>query len=272
MDSADDVVIEAAGGGTRDLVYTRDGSYQFTPGQHIEVLSPDQNGGLAPLTLVGNEFDNEIYGNAGANTLIGGGGSDQLIGLGGNDIYYVDSADDVVIEAVGGGTRDLVYAPGSYVLQAGSEIEVLSPDSNGGTAALTMIGNEFANEIYGNDGVNTLDGKEGADSLIGLGGADGYGFTTALGNGNIDTIHGFAPGDQILLSSAIFTGLSAGALSASAFATGSAAADADDRIIFDPSGSSLAFDPDGSGAAPATVFALFAGAAPPLAASDIVVI
>ena len=266
----DDLVFEAAGGGARDLVYAP-GSYTLFAGQEIEVLSPDWNGGTAPLDMTGNEFANEIYGNNGVNTLRGGGGADQLIGLGGNDIYYVDN-DDVVFESVGAGARDLVYAPGSYTLQPGQEIEVLSPDWNGGTAALDLTGNEFANEIYGNDGANVIDGRGGADKLIGLNGADSYAFTTALGGGNIDTIFGFAAGDRILLAAGVFAGLTPGALSAAAFQTSPTALEADDRILYDQTAGTLAFDPDGTGSAAATVFVAFSGAGPNLAAADFAVI
>ena len=268
-----DLVIERAGEGSRDLVYTR-GDFTLFAGQEVEILSADWNAGTAHLTLVGNELDNEIVGNNGINEIFGGDGTDRLVGLGGDDIYHVDGPEDWVFEGAGQGARDLVYAPGSYTLLSGQEIEVLSPDWNGGTAPMNMIGNEFANEIYGNDGANTIDGGAGADALIGLGGADVYSFATAPdGTTNIDTIYGYVSGqDSIALDHDVFAGLTVGALAASAFVTGTAAADADDRIIFDPTAATLAFDPDGNGAAPAMVFAVFAGGAPPVTAADIAVV
>ena len=62
--------------------------------------------------------------------------------------------------------------------------------------------------------------------------------------------------DRIYLDDAVFAGLSAGALAAGAFRSGAAAADADDRIIYDPNTGALYFDADGSGAGLAVQFAV----------------
>ena len=78
-----------------------------------------------------------------------------------------------------------------------------------------------------------LNGGGGADYLLGLGGADIFAFTTALGGGNVDTIADLVSGtDKIQLDDAVFAGLRPGALAASAFVVGTAAQDADDRIVY----------------------------------------
>ena len=59
----------------------------------------------------------------------------------------------------------------------------------------------------------------------------------------------------IRLENAVFTGLAAGLLSAAAFFKGSAAHDADDRIIYNSATGGLLFDKDGTGAAAAVRFA-----------------
>ena len=186
-----------------------------------------------------------------ANILDGGGGADTLIGLGGNDFYYVDNAGDQVVEGAGGG-NDRVFASVSYTLDAGPEVEMLSTTDNAGTAAINLTGNELANTIYGNAGANVLDGKGGNDILTGLGGADTFAFTTALGAGNVDTIVDFAHGtDKIALDDAIFTAIGGlGALNANAFVTGTAAADADDRIIYNSATGSSSTMPTAMAPAP----------------------
>ena len=62
--------------------------------------------------------------------------------------------------------------------------------------------------------------------------------------------------DTILLKQSIFTAAGApGALTSDAFFIGSAAHDADDRIIYNSSNGALNYDPDGTGGAAATRFA-----------------
>jgi Ca2+-binding RTX toxin-like protein len=203
--------------------------------------------------------------------LHGGGGADALAGFAVNDYYFVVNAGDQVIEAASGGA-DRVFAGVSYSLTAGQSVEILSTDWHAGTAAIDLGGNELANSIIGNAGANILDGKGGLDTLSGFGGADGFAFTTALGAGNVDRILDFQAGiDKIQLENAIFTGLAAGALPAGAFVTGTAAADASDRIIYNNATGALLFDVDGVGGAAAVQFATLQSL-PAISAADFVVI
>jgi len=263
-----DVVLEYAGQGY-DIVYART-SYLLPVGVSIEELRTVDDLAITAINLSGNALDNFIVGNAGINVLRGGGGSDTLQGLGGDDRYFVD-ANDLVIEATGGG-RDIVYASESYTLAAGAFVEVLGTVNNFATTAIALTGNELANYVTGNAGDNVIDGGAGADSLEGRGGADTFAFTTALGGGNIDMILDFASGvDRIALDDAIFTGLGLGALSAGAFVIGTQAGDADDRIIYNASSGALYFDADGNGSGVAVQFASLQYAMP-IASSDFIVI
>ena len=77
--------------------------------------------------------------------------------------------------------------------------------------------------------------------------------------------------DRLYLDDAVFAELSPGALAPGAFHTGAAAADADDRIVYDADTGALYYDADGSGAGLAVQFAtLHEGLA--LSASDFQVI
>ena len=257
VDQAGDVAIEAAGEGNDTVWASSD--YALAAGSHVETLRARDPGGTAPYSLSGNEFANTVHGNAGANVLDGRGGADTMMGFGGDDTYHVDNAGDVANEAGGGGT-DRVLTSVSYALMAGSQIEQLAAADAAGTSALTLTGNEFHNTITGNAGANVIDGKGGIDTLVGLGGADSFAFTTALdGINNVDTVSGFEVGvDRILLGGAAgeaFAALATGNLGPGAFRIGSAAADADDRIIYDGATGALLYDADGSGSGAAVRFA-----------------
>ena len=267
--TGNETIVEAAGQG-RDVAYTV-ASHVLAEGIHLEVLSTTSIVGTAAINLTGNAFVQEIDGNNGANILNGGGGADTLVGFGGDDTYYVINGGEFVVEAAGGG-RDVVYATTSFALTAGTQVEILSTASFGSTTAINLTGNELGQELYGNAGANVLNGGAGADYLAGLGGADFFDFTTALGGGNVDTVGDLVSGtDKIRLDNAVFAGLSDGALPASAFVIGSAAGDADDRIVYNQTTGQLFYDADGNGGAAAVLFAtLNPGQA--LSASDFQVI
>ena len=160
----------------------------------------------------------------------------------------------------------------SYTLAATAEVETLEAITFGDTSAINLTGSSTANAITGNNGANTLDGRGGNDVMTGLGGADTFQFTTALGAGNIDRIVDFLSGtDHIALDDAVFTALTPGALPAGAFRIGTAAGDADDRIIYDSATGALYYDADGNGAGAQVQFASL-DHHPVLAASDFVVI
>jgi Ca2+-binding RTX toxin-like protein len=160
----------------------------------------------------------------------------------------------------------------TYSLAAGASIELLTTGWIANTTAVDLTGNELANQIWGNDGANVLNGGAGSDALIGFGGADTYAFTSALGGGNVDGVIGFVSGqDHVALDDAVFAGLGLGALAAGAFATGTAAAEADDRIVYNAATGALLFDADGTGATAAIQFAVLEPGTP-LAANDFVVI
>ncbi|BCH20393.1 cadherin domain-containing protein [Mesorhizobium sp. L-8-3] len=242
VDNAGDVVVEAAGQGT-DRVFS---SVNHSLAANVENLTLTGSA----LVGVGNGLGNVITGNALANTLNGGAGADRLVGGAGNDTYHVDNARDVVVEVAGQGT-DRVISSVSHTLAAHVENLTLSGSAVSGT------GNTLNNVIVGTTGNNVLAGGWGNDTLTGGAGSDTFLFNTSLNRtSNVDRITDFnVAADTIRLDNAAFKGLAAGWLAAGAFHTGAAAADAQDRIIYNKATGAISFDADGSGSGAAIHFA-----------------
>lgn len=161
-----------------------------------------------------------------------------------------------------------------FVLADDASIEYLNTTSLLATHAIDLTGNNLSQLVRGNAGMNTLDGGDGSDLLYGMGGQDSFRFSTTLSAGNIDRIGDFnVADDRIELDHTIFTGLSIGALSVSAFKdTAVAEKDASDRIIYNSDTGALLYDADGSGTAFGNVrFATLIGD-PTLTAADFFVV
>ena len=258
-------------------------------------------GNAAANTLAGGDGDDELFGFGGADSLLGGNGNDAFFGGAGAadtlqgglgvDTYFVDDAADIIVELAGEG-RDVAAAAFDYALGAGVSVELMTTGWIGGTATIALTGNEIGNEIWGNDGANALlggggnafdaliafggndrlDGGGGFDLLVGGTGQDSFVFASALVPADADLIADFSSADDtILLDDAVFAGLATGALNPNAFVTGTAALDADDRILYDAATGKLYFDADGNGAGAAVQFATLLGN-PALSASDFQVI
>ena len=284
--SAPDIVIEHTGGGFDNILvpftgsptahnwfdYTLIKGSSFTQTGWVERLSVFDFASTYAVNLQGDILDNVIAGNAGQNILDGWTGADRLIGFEGDDTYFVDVEGDDVVEQANEGF-DTIYIT-TYPAQAGggpnpteyqmtNEVERLIALTPG--IAFTLAGNTRNNEIVGNDSANLIDGRDGVDLLMGLGGADTFRFTSLLGPGNVDQIRDFQVGvDRIALEDTVFAGVTPDpvfstqpprALDAGAFRSGSAAQDADDRIIYDPTTGALFFDSDGNGSAQQVQFA-----------------
>lgn len=276
VDNPRDLVGEAGGGGMDRIVSTA----SINLGAPARALGAIENvtlNGSAALSVVGNALGNAIVGNSGANVihgmggddlLNGGAGADTMFGGAGNDIYTVDNPGDHVNEAVAGsGGIDSVLSSVAFVLPDQVENLLLT-----GSAAADGTGNVLANGITGNAANNILDGREGNDTLAGGLGSDKFIFDSALDPvANVDTITDFSHRngvDGIRLDHAVFTRLSTGLLFTSHFHIGTAAADADDYIIYDDQTGDLFYDGDGSVAvAQPILFATLTGH-PTLAASD----
>ena len=113
----------------------------------------------------------------------------------------------------------------------------------------------------------------GNDNMNGGAGKDTFVFNTALGAGNVDRISGFSVADDTIeLSKSVFSSLELGALGANAFRLGTAATEADDRIILNSKTGELMYDADGLGGASAVRFATLSGTNGVVSASDFIII
>ncbi len=233
VDNAGDVVTEAAGEGL-DWVRSTLASYTLTANaENLELMGAAVTGTGNELAnrIAGNAFDNVLAGNGGDDLLLGDAGNDQLDGGQGNDYldggvgndqlaggqgndfldggtgadqmaggegddtYVVDSASDVVTEAIGEGVDWVRSTATSYTLTANVEnLELLG-------AAVNGTGNDQANWIYGNaldnilsggGGDDVIDGRAGNDILVGGNGAD------TLNGGDGDDVLNGGNGDDVL--------------------------------------------------------------------------
>ena len=80
-----------------------------------------------------------------------------------------------------------------------------------------------------------------------------------------------AAADTIRLENAVFSGLQAGTLAADGFFLGTAAQDAEDRIIYNKATGALLFDADGTGIKAAVQFATLS-TKPTISNADFVVV
>ena len=132
--------------------------------------------GPGPYHISGFAGNDDITGSDGGDVIDGGTGSDIMRGGRGNDVYYVDNAQDQVVETDRGGF-DKVFSSINY--QLGQYVEHCTLLGNaisatGNALRNTLEGNALNNTLTGGDGNDTLAGNGGDDTLIGGNGGDGY--------------------------------------------------------------------------------------------------
>jgi len=136
-------------------------------------------------TLYGNQGSDVIDGGLGNDWLIGGIDDDKLQGGAGDDSYWVDSAQDVIYEALDEGT-DTVYTTANWTLGDNQENAVLMVEG------LTVVGNSLNNHFTGSTGNDNISASGGNDWLEG-----GTGNDTLIGGTGSDTLIGGA-GDDVM--------------------------------------------------------------------------
>lgn len=112
-----------------------------------------------PLDLQGTGHDDLLIGGADNDILNGRFGADAMVGGAGDDTYYVDNANDLVIENAEGG-HDHVLSSVTYTLP--DHVEDLTLIGN---ATVHAIGNGLDNRLVGNARGSTLDGRRGQRHL-----------------------------------------------------------------------------------------------------------
>jgi Ca2+-binding RTX toxin-like protein len=211
--------------------------------------------------LIGAAGDDTLFGQGGDDMLIGGAGADHLDGGAGIDRARYES--DKV-----GVTVDLALGTGSGG-EAQGDTYVSIEDVAGGAGNDHLIGDGNANRFWGANGNDVLDGGAGDDRLDGDAGDDrlegGAGADFLMGGtgadtfvldsfDGVDTIADFSVGEDVIeLDHLVFGALTLGALSADAFAVGSAATTLDHRLLYDPTTGELKYDVDGAGGEDAIV-------------------
>ncbi len=260
-------------------------------------------------TLGGDHASNTIGGLAGHDAIDGRGGNDTLGGEAGNDTLVGSDGNDLLVGGAGadrldGGIGSLDAA--SYVGSASVRADLAFSSTNtgdaagdtyfgienlqgsnaddilGGNEAANMIGGLGGNDaingrggndtIGGGDGNDSISGGVGNDLLVGNAGSDAFVFNSALGVANSDQVVDYVVADDaIWLENAVMTGLSAGALAASAFVSGAAATTADHRVIYNSVNGQLLYDSDGNSAGVAVLIATI-GAGLSITAGEFLVI
>ena len=242
---------------------TKQGIYDLIALHYRYGVNPDYNSG--DDTYHFGRFNADTLGNG--IYIFDGGGQDMLDASDQTQNLFLDltpgswnyagsKSDNLVFNGYGQPNS------GQLFIGYGTQIE----SAKGGTGHDTIKGNSAANYLFGYDGNDRIDGGagddhieggRGGDTLTGGRGADTFRFASPL-DGSHDTITDFnlKEGDLLELDHRIYTALQeSGTLRAAQFTKGSAAQDADDRIIYNPTTGELAYDPDGNGAAAATLIA-----------------
>jgi len=186
VDNIGDVVVEtlsAAQGGGIDTVKS---TFSFSLAGLANVDNVTLLGHEA-INATGNALNNTLIGNDNDNRLDGAAGADLMSGGMGNDSYFLDNANDVIVEEDNGGydtafIKGGAFAPGTSFIDMHDArfafVEALTLlDKNiqtviGTDSSNMIVGNALENLFYGGAGSDRMDGGAGNDILVGGDGDD----------------------------------------------------------------------------------------------------
>jgi serralysin len=268
------------GFGSNDYLYGEDGSDTIYGGDGDDTIYADVSNYSAwsDNTLFGGTGNDFIVGWLGNDSLNGNDGDDIISDAGGNDVIAGGPGIDTLqyFSATAGVTVNLSITTAQNTVGAGTDTITGIENLTGGFYADTLTGNGISNTLngsYGNDKLfggagndtllggydnDVLAGGTGNDILTGDVGNDRFRFDTALNAvNNVDQITDFTVSDDtIQIDDDVFTAAGpVGTLAGDAFFIGTAAGDANDRIIYDSTTGNLYYDSDGTGAAAQILFA-----------------
>jgi Ca2+-binding RTX toxin-like protein len=268
------VSIALEGTAGKDALYGTRGSDTIGGGAGDDVI-----GGKSLLHV--EDGNDQLSGGAGSDILYGGPGDDLLDGGEGMDTVTFDPDVVGLTMPTKVGARVDLSLTSVQNTRYGHDTFVSIEDLVGTSKADRFKGNAEKNSfwghaghdrLWGRDGDDYLDGGAGKDRLAGdagndtlaggtgndvlTGGAgdDVFTFTVKTkARGGVDRITDFEQGEDkiALVDPRLKPFKDGGALAAGSFTTGTAAADRDDRVIYDAETGVLSFDPDGSGSAAA---------------------
>ena len=279
------------GGAGNDDIVAGAGSDTITGGTGID--SVDGGAGNDRITggtdalgdnLDGGAGNDTVTAGAGADTITGGTGLDAIDGGAGND-EISGGTDTIGDDLDGGAGNDSITAgDGSDSITGGTGLDSIdggagNDDITGGTDDIgdnldggagndSVAGATGEDVIDGGEGNDVLEGGEGNDTISGGAGQDDFMLTTTT---SVDTFMDFSvTDDTISIDISIFTSITS-TVTVDNLATGDAATDANDFLVYNSSTGGLFYDADGNGPGEAVEVAVI-GANLGLTSSDFSVI
>lgn len=171
------------------------------------------------------------------------------MGAGANIVTASSTAADNAIATKGG--NDVISADsatGSYIIDAGAGNDKVI----GGSGNDHLFGGAGNDILRGGAGDDYLNGGAGNDQLNGGAGHDTFVLNAKWG---VDKINGFSVADDTIgIDHLVFSSLST--ITADNFVIGTAAADANDYLVYNSSNGHLSYDVDGNGAGAAVDIAI----------------
>jgi len=205
----------------------------------VALITGDKTGASEDF-LQGKAGADLIKGYALSDDLLGGNGNDTLLGGTGDDSLYGEVGDDVLSGE--DGDDFLSGDAGNDSLDGGNGNDILA-GSIGNDLLLGAAGNDILIGASGND---LISGGLGTDNLSGGAGQDIFQFLGGKGAG-VDTVKDFnVAADTIQLAKSGYSKLTVGPLAADALVIGTAAIDANDFLIYNPTTGALSYDANGN--------------------------